>query len=145
VDANNTSTASTFRMDTNKHPSVSTIVDAVGRFILIFFYSFIFFLRALASTIVDTNNTSTASTFRVDANNHPSVPTFVDAIGHPILIVFYSFIFFVRALVSTIVDANHTSTASTFRVDANKHPLVSTFVDAVGRLILIVFYSFIFS
>jgi hypothetical protein len=47
--------------------------------------------------------------------------------------------------VSTIVDANNTSTASTFREVANKHPSASTFVDTVGRSILIVFYSFIFS
>jgi hypothetical protein len=94
---------------------------------------------------VDTNNTSTASTFRVDANNHPSASTFVDAVGRPILIVFYSFIFFVRALVSTIVDANNTSTASTFKGDVNKRPLASTFVDVVGRLILIFFILLFFS
>jgi hypothetical protein len=41
------------------------------------------------------------------------------------------------------MDANDTSTASTFRVDAKEHTSASIFVDAISRSILIVFYSFI--
>jgi hypothetical protein len=83
------------------------------------------------STNVDANNQSTESTIKVDPNNHPSV-------GHLIVI-------FLRALASTIVDANKHPSASISEMDANKHALVSIIVDPVGRSILIVFYSFIFA
>jgi hypothetical protein len=42
VDANKDPSASISEVDANKHPSASTIVDPVGRSILIVFYSFIF-------------------------------------------------------------------------------------------------------
>jgi hypothetical protein len=42
VDANKHPSASIYEVDANKHTSASTIVDPVGRSILIVFYSFIF-------------------------------------------------------------------------------------------------------
>jgi hypothetical protein len=66
--------------------SASTLVDGVGRLIFFFFF---FSTRALASTQVDTDDLSSASTLEVDPNNMSSASTLVDAVGHLILFVFY--------------------------------------------------------
>jgi hypothetical protein len=81
VDANDLSLAPTLKVDANNLSSASTSVHFMPTlliFWLFFFYIFLFnffyySVRTLASTKVDTNNPSIASTLKVNANNHSSV------------------------------------------------------------------------
>jgi hypothetical protein len=79
VDANDLSLAPTLKVDANNLSSASTSVHFMPT-LLIFCFFFLFFIfyysvRALASTKVDTNNPSIASTLKVNTNNHSSVST----------------------------------------------------------------------